>query len=85
MSFPNKDQRQLCWDARDHYWKCLDKNAPKHQSTSGSDEPTVCLQFRKLFLKECPNQWVKHFDRKRTYEQFKEKMVKGYDPMDETK
>lgn len=108
MSFPDKAQRQYCWDARDQYWSCLDKNAPQHQPTSGSDEPKVCLQFRKLYMKECPGQWwveiriqltdlrlvftslfsfqrVKHFDRKRTYEQFKEKMAKGYDPTSETK
>lgn len=57
MSFPDKEQRKHCWDARDQYWQCLDKNAPEHQPTSGSDEPKVCLQFRKLFLKECPGQW----------------------------
>lgn len=57
MSFPNKEQRKHCWDARDQYWQCLDKNAPEYQSTSGSEEPKACLQFRKLFMKECPGQW----------------------------
>lgn len=62
MSFPNKEQRQLCWGARDQYWQCLDKNAPQHQSTSGSEEPKVCLQFRNLFVKECPGQWLGFID-----------------------
>lgn len=57
MSFPNKEKRQHCWDARDQYWQCLDKNAPDYQTTSGSEEPKVCLQFRKLFEKECSGQW----------------------------
>lgn len=79
--FPNKEQRKLCWDARDSYWQCLDKNAPQHQATSGAKEPSVCLQMRQLFQKQCPGQWVKHFDRKRTYDQFKAKMEQGYDPL----
>lgn len=80
MSFPDKETRQSCWNARDEYWQCLDKNAPDYQATSGADEPKECQKFRKLFQSKCPGQWVKHFDRKRTYEQFKKKMDKGYDP-----
>lgn len=82
--FPGKEERQVCWDARDRYWECLDKHAPTHQATSGAAEPSVCLQFRKIFLSSCPGQWVKHFDRKRTYDQFKKKMEEGYDPLDHT-
>ena len=25
-SFPDKEARQKCWDSRDEYWACLDKN-----------------------------------------------------------
>lgn len=80
--FPSKEQRRVCWDARDKYWQCLDKNAPDHQSTSGANEPSACVQLRKLFQSSCPGQWVKHFDRKRTYDLFKLKMEKGYDPLE---
>lgn len=83
--FPSKEQRSVCWDARDKYWQCLDKNAPEHQSTSGVAEPAACIQLRKLFLSSCPGQWVKHFDRKRTYDLFKLKMEKGYDPLAENR
>lgn len=79
--FPTKENRQVCWDARDKYWQCLDKHAPDHQATSGAVEPKACQQLRKLFNDNCPGQWVKHFDRKRTYDQFKEKMEKGFDPL----
>jgi len=83
MSFPDKETRQQCWSSRDAYWKCLDDNAPKHSSTSGEKVPESCLKLRKAFESACPNQWVKHFDRKRSYEQFKEKMSKGFDPVEE--
>lgn len=85
MSFPDKSKRQKCWDARDEYWKCLDKNSPDYSATSGQEGPSECLKLRKLFETGCPAQWVKHFDRKRTYEQFKEKMNQGFDPVNQEK
>ncbi|XP_018784256.1 PREDICTED: cytochrome c oxidase assembly factor 6 homolog [Bactrocera latifrons] len=83
MSFPTKEERTRCWASRDEYWECLNENAPKHSSTSGEKVPDVCQKLRKAFEGSCPRQWVKHFDRKRTYEQFKERMEKGYDPLEE--
>lgn len=82
MSFPSKDVRHKCWQSRDSYWQCLDTNAPTHQATSGAPEPQQCIKLRKLFEKDCPSQWVKHFDRRRTYEQFKKKMEQGFDPLE---
>lgn len=70
MSFLTKDERKKCWDSRDRYWDCLDGTA---------EEKERCLQLRKQYETSCPSQWVKHFDRKRTYLQFKEKIEKdGY-------
>ncbi|XP_055842888.1 cytochrome c oxidase assembly factor 6 homolog [Episyrphus balteatus] len=83
MSFPTKDERAKCWKARDDFWACLDTHAPGHQSTSGEAVPKQCADLRKLYEKSCPSQWVKHFDRKRTYEQFKEKVSKGFDPLEQ--
>lgn len=81
MSFPDKVARKQCWDARDKYWQCLDKYSPEFSATSGQEGPSECAKLRKLYETGCPGQWVKHFDRKRTYEQFKEKMNAGYDPV----
>lgn len=85
MSFPDKSARAKCWDARDKYWECLDKYAPEYSTTSGQEGPSECAKLRKLYENGCPAQWVKHFDRKRTYEQFKEKMNSGYDPVTQEK
>uniref|UniRef100_T1IML3 Cytochrome c oxidase assembly factor 6 n=1 Tax=Strigamia maritima TaxID=126957 RepID=T1IML3_STRMM len=74
MSFPNKEVRTKCWDSRDRYWECLDKN---------SDDDKICNTFRKMYEGSCPAQWVKHFDRKRQYLQFKDKIQnEGYEPID---
>lgn len=78
MSFPNKEEREQCWKARDNYWECLDKTGEK-----GSIKTGPCAEFRKLYEKLCSSQWVKHFDRKRSYLQFKERIEKeGYEPLD---
>ncbi|CAH1371312.1 hypothetical protein MTP99_012801 [Tenebrio molitor] len=71
MSFPTKEERNLCWGARDRYWECLNKHGIKEKDTEG-----LCADIRKLYEKSCSTQWVKHFDRKRSYLQFKEKIEK---------
>ncbi|KAK9883595.1 hypothetical protein WA026_001770 [Henosepilachna vigintioctopunctata] len=76
MSFPNKEDRQRCWGARDKYWDCLDK--------VGEDEKSPCGELRKLYENFCSTQWVKHFDRKRNYLVFKNRIEnEGYEPFDE--
>ncbi|CAG2056776.1 unnamed protein product, partial [Timema podura] len=91
MSFPNKAERQKCWDSRDRYWECLDVN---------KDENEHCLKLRQLYESSCSSQWlanalvvlsstaedgeikVKHFDRKRNYLKFKDRIEKeGYEPL----
>lgn len=81
MSFPTREERSLCWGSRDKYWECLDKNGEKEAVTGGP-----CAEFRKIYEKSCSAQWVKHFDRKRTYLQFKHKIeTEGYEPLDNSK
>ncbi|XP_054718610.1 cytochrome c oxidase assembly factor 6 homolog [Uloborus diversus] len=72
MPFPDKEQRKKCWDSRDSYWECLEQN---------NEDKTKCQEKREYFVKECPNRWVDHFDRKRDYIKFKEK-VQTADPVE---
>nr|SVE75655.1 EOG090X03B7 [Daphnia hispanica] len=65
MSFPDKEKRQKCWDSRDRYWECLDKSG---------DQLEKCMEVRAHYETTCPSQWVKHFDRKREYLKFKERI-----------
>lgn len=81
MSFPSREERKKCWDARDRYWECLDSLVK-----SNSKDTTKCKELRKLYENGCTSQWVKHFDRKREYLKFKEKIEKdGYEPLNEKK
>ncbi|XP_076069870.1 cytochrome c oxidase assembly factor 6 homolog isoform X1 [Oratosquilla oratoria] len=65
MSFRDKTVRKACWDSRDRYWACLD--LPDTHKNS-------CLELRRLYELSCPTHWVKHFDRKRQYMEFKERI-----------
>lgn len=49
MSFPNKSDRQRCWNAKDKYWECLE---------ASNEKPDACLQLRKIYESNCPSQWV---------------------------
>jgi len=77
MSFPSKSDREKCWASRDGLWKCLDE----HQDDPGA--VSACAQFRAIYESSCPSQWVKHFDRKREYLKFKDRIQNdGYEPLD---
>lgn len=52
MSFPSKEDRQVCWGNRDLYWKCLDEKKSEDS----------CAEFRKQYEKFCPSQWVSTFN-----------------------
>lgn len=74
MSAPNKEQRKICWNARDKYSQCLDQYAPSYLPTSGEKGPNECEKLRSEMINECPAKWVQHFDQRRGYEQYKQKM-----------
>lgn len=77
MSFPTKEERKKCWGARDQYWDCLDQNENKDGA---------CKEFRKVYENSCAAQWIKHFDRRRNYLKFKDKIEKeGYEPLPQNK
>ncbi|XP_069953298.1 cytochrome c oxidase assembly factor 6 homolog isoform X1 [Cherax quadricarinatus] len=65
MSFRDKGVRKACWDSRDRYWACLDL-PDLHRDH--------CMELRRLYEMACPGHWVKHFDRKRQYMEFKERI-----------
>jgi len=45
---------QVCWDARDRYWECLDKQG----APSVDKEKELCKELRKVFTTACSNTWV---------------------------
>ncbi len=49
MPAPNANSRKLCYEARDKYYECRDKNP---------DKTEVCEEFKKMFEKSCLPSWV---------------------------
>ncbi|XP_039208952.1 cytochrome c oxidase assembly factor 6 homolog isoform X2 [Crotalus tigris] len=68
MSAPSMKERKACWGARDIYWKCLDENMK---------DTSKCDKLRCSFENSCPQQWVKYFNKRRDYLQYKAQMESG--------
>ncbi|XP_054957291.1 cytochrome c oxidase assembly factor 6 homolog isoform X2 [Pan paniscus] len=76
MAAPSMKERQVCWGARDEYWKCLDENL---------EDASQCKKLRSSFESSCPQQWIKYFDKRRDYLKFKEKFEAGqFEPSETT-
>jgi cytochrome c oxidase assembly factor 6 len=46
---PSKQEREICWNARDFYYKCLD-------NTNNNSEK--CKSLREEYEKNCSKTWV---------------------------
>ncbi|KAJ7342263.1 hypothetical protein JRQ81_009976 [Phrynocephalus forsythii] len=77
MSAPSMNERKVCWNARDEYWKCLDEN---------SEDITKCEKYKGTFENACPQQWVKYFNRRREYLKYKALLeTEGFKPSEPNK
>lgn len=52
----NAEDRKVCWNARDEYFECLDKN---------NEDSTMCSELKTKYEEQCPKRWVKYFVSKR--------------------
>ncbi|NXS45295.1 COA6 factor, partial [Balaeniceps rex] len=76
MSAPTMEERKACWGARDEFWQCMDRHA---------DDASKCEKLRRSFESRCPQQWVKHFDKRRDFLKYKRKLeTEGYHPPEAT-
>jgi len=65
------NQRELCWEARDEYFACLDKH--------GDDNKQACAALHDVFNERCFASWVKHFEARRAYEAQKRRRLAQLD------
>lgn len=85
-----RDNQNLCFAGNGRPSLCSGgKASPVSYCTSfllcAGDSETACSGVRAKYEELCPATWVKHFDRKRQYEAYKEKLKVGYDPVDHIK
>ncbi|EMR63917.1 hypothetical protein MGN70_009431 [Eutypa lata] len=93
---PDRSERQRCWDARDGFWRCLDKHEVI-DSLSGEGKKIAerdCAQENKVFERDCASAWVTYFkkyriadyQKKKTFERLEKeganKMAVGQGPGD---
>ncbi|KAI0202822.1 oxidoreductase-like protein [Astrocystis sublimbata] len=64
---PDRSERRLCWDARDNFYKCLDKHEVI-DSLNGKGKATAdkhCAQEDVAFNDNCATAWVTYFKKYR--------------------
>ncbi|KAL6942181.1 hypothetical protein ACO0QE_003347 [Hanseniaspora vineae] len=73
---PSRSSRKLCWEKRDIYFACLDKNQildsldPAQQGKIKS----VCKKEQQEFDYNCATSWIQYFQEKRLTEFKRTKM-----------
>ena len=55
---PDRTQRAKCWEARDVYFRCLDKNQIIDSIKEGGKAAKVCGNESKEFEANCASSWV---------------------------
>ncbi|KAI1812833.1 oxidoreductase-like protein [Poronia punctata] len=74
---PDRTERKHCWEARDNFYRCLDKH-DVIDSLTGDGKKTAekeCAQENKAFNENCASAWVTHFKRYRVADIQKKKML----------
>ncbi|PUU77185.1 cytochrome oxidase c subunit VIb-domain-containing protein [Tuber borchii] len=73
---PTREQRALCWTARDQFFACLDKNNILDPLKNSKESKSFCSSEDASFQKECRGSWVEHFKKRRVMEHNREAMLK---------
>ncbi|TGJ79162.1 hypothetical protein E0Z10_g9603 [Xylaria hypoxylon] len=74
---PDRSERRQCWDARDNFYRCLDKH-DVIDSQTGNGKKTAdkhCAQEDKAFEDNCATAWVTYFKKYRVAEYQKKKTI----------
>ncbi|KAI0895226.1 cytochrome oxidase c subunit VIb-domain-containing protein [Annulohypoxylon nitens] len=74
---PDRTERKKCWDARDEFYKCLDKHdvidSTKDEGKKIAEKQ--CAKENKNFEDNCAAAWVNYFKRYRLAEYQKKKTI----------
>ncbi|RYP93215.1 hypothetical protein DL770_000690 [Monosporascus sp. CRB-9-2] len=74
---PDRSERQRCWDARDAFWRCLDKHEVV-DSLSGEGKRIAdreCAPEHRVFERDCASAWVTYFKKYRVADYQKKKTI----------
>ncbi|KAJ1325842.1 cytochrome c oxidase assembly factor 6 [Microdochium nivale] len=74
---PDRSERKRCWEARDGYFRCLDRH-DVIDSVTGEGKTVAdreCAAEGKVFEQDCATAWVTYFKRFRVAEYQKKKTL----------
>lgn len=57
---PDRSQRAKCWEARDAFFQCLDKNNIVDSLAEKGKADKACGKEDKQFGQDCASSWVSH-------------------------
>lgn len=60
-AIPNRQERTVCWAARDAYFNCLDANNIVDANKDASAAKKACPEASADFERDCAAAWVKYF------------------------
>ncbi|KAK6543084.1 hypothetical protein TWF694_007007 [Orbilia ellipsospora] len=72
---PDRTERQKCWEARDQFFACLDKNDILDSIKHGDSASKKCGGELKVFERDCASSWVEYFKKRRVQEYKKAKLL----------
>jgi len=73
---PDRKERKKCWEARDAFFECLDKNGIIDSIKRDKEAKAQCGKQHILFEKDCVPSWVEYFKKRRVMEDKREKQLK---------
>lgn len=73
---PDRTKRARCWDSRDAYFACLDRNNILDALKQSDDAAAKCGKEAVGFERDCVASWVKYFKQRRVAEYEKEQLLK---------
>ncbi|TVY42812.1 Cytochrome c oxidase subunit 6B-like protein [Lachnellula subtilissima] len=65
---PDRTQRAKCWEGRDGYFKCLDKNGIIDSIGEKAKAEKECASEARGFEANCASSWVTYFKKRRVME-----------------
>lgn len=85
---PNRKARAHCWQARDAFFGCLERNAIVDSIKDADQAQKLCGEEGKGFERDCASSWVIYFKQRRVMEYSKKKTLEklqreGAKPMPE--
>lgn len=65
---PDRTKREACYESRDIFFDCLDRNNILDAVRNDKDAQAKCGQEHEEFARDCASSWIKYFKEKRVME-----------------